>query len=46
MLVKDDGTFTYESRSKDDVPLELLNIAEKERFMSGEKVFEFSLQSL
>ena len=46
VLVKDDGTFTYESRSKDDVPLELLNIAEKERFMSGEKVFEFSLQRL
>ena len=26
------------SRSKQDVPLELLNIAEKKRFMDGEKV--------
>ena len=34
----DDGTVSYESRSKQDVPLEILNIAEKKRFMDGEKV--------
>ena len=34
----EDGTISYESRSKQDVPLELLNIAEKKRFMDGEKV--------
>ena len=28
----------HESRSNQDVPLELLNIAEKKRFMDGEKV--------
>lgn len=38
VLAKEDGSFSYESRSKDDVPLELLNIAEKERFMAGEKL--------
>ena len=38
VLIRDDGTFAYESRSKDDVPLEVLNITEKERFLSGEKV--------
>lgn len=27
----------YESRSETDVPLEILNIREKERFMDGEK---------
>ena len=38
VLLRDDGRFIYESRSKDDVPLEMLNIAEKDRFMSGGKV--------
>ena len=27
----------YESRSETDVPLELINIRERERFMNGEK---------
>ena len=35
---KEDGSYVYEPRSKDDVPLELLNIAEKKRFMEGEKL--------
>ena len=34
-----DGSVSYESRSKEDVPLEMLNIEEKKRFMEGEKVF-------
>jgi len=34
-----DGTISYQSRSKQDVPLELLNVAEKKRFMDGDKVF-------
>ena len=38
-----DGTVSYQSRSKQDVPLELLNIAEKKRFMDGEKVCCFRL---
>eukprot|EP00794_Sanderia_malayensis_P014235 gene14235-15720_t len=38
ILIKKDGSFSYESRCKDDVPLEFLNIAEKERFMAGEKL--------
>ena len=33
-----DGSVMYESRSERDVPLELLNICEKKRFMQGEKV--------
>lgn len=38
-----DGTISYQSRSKQDVALELLNITEKERFMDGEKVFHIRL---
>ena len=41
-----DGTVSYQSRSKQDVPLELLNITEKERFMNGEKVFYITLNEL
>lgn len=41
-----DGTISYQSRSKQDVALELLNITEKERFMDGEKVFYISLNEL
>ncbi|XP_044173976.1 protein strawberry notch homolog 1-like [Acropora millepora] len=37
VVSNEDGTISYESRSKQDVPLELLNIAEKKRFMDGEK---------
>ena len=37
-MSNEDGTISYESHSKQDVPLELLNIAEKKRFMYGEKV--------
>ena len=33
-----DGSVQYQLRSEADVSLELLNIAEKERFMNGEKV--------
>uniref|UniRef100_A0A1A9VB05 Helicase C-terminal domain-containing protein n=1 Tax=Glossina austeni TaxID=7395 RepID=A0A1A9VB05_GLOAU len=33
----DDGSIQYESRSEQDVPLETLNITEKQRFMDGEK---------
>lgn len=33
----DDGNVQYESRSESDTPLELLNLAEKQRFMNGEK---------
>ena len=34
----DDGSIHYESRSETDVPLETLNLTEKQRFMDGEKV--------
>ncbi len=33
-----DGQIGYESRSESDVPLEMLNISERERFMCGEKL--------
>ncbi|CAF0810608.1 unnamed protein product [Rotaria sp. Silwood1] len=33
-----DGQIGYESRSEADVPLEILNISERERFMRGEKL--------
>ncbi len=37
-VVSDDkGDVRYESRSEQDVPLETLNLAEKDRFMRGEK---------
>jgi hypothetical protein len=32
------GQIGYESRSESDVPLEILNISERERFMRGEKL--------
>ena len=46
IVSNNDGTISYQSRSKQDVPLELLNIAEKKRFMDGEKVFYISLIEL
>ena len=38
VLAKPDGSYVYEPRAKDDVPLEVLNVAEKKRFMNAEKV--------
>uniref|UniRef100_A0A1Q3F8H9 Putative nuclear helicase mop-3/sno dead-box superfamily n=1 Tax=Culex tarsalis TaxID=7177 RepID=A0A1Q3F8H9_CULTA len=37
VVQNEDGTIQYESRSEQDVPLETLNITEKQRFMDGEK---------
>ncbi|KAM7350606.1 protein strawberry notch isoform 2-T2 [Cochliomyia hominivorax] len=37
VVQSDDGSIQYESRSEQDVPLETLNITEKQRFMDGEK---------
>ncbi|XP_045618673.1 protein strawberry notch homolog 1 isoform X2 [Procambarus clarkii] len=37
VVQSDDGQVMYESRSEVDVPLEILNIREKERFMASEK---------
>lgn len=39
VVSNDDGSITYESRSELDVPVEILNLTEKQRFMDGEKVF-------
>ena len=33
-----DGSVQYQLRSESDVSIEMLNIAEKQRFMNGEKV--------
>lgn len=33
-----DGSVQYQLRSESDVSIEMLNIAEKERFMNGDKV--------
>ncbi|XP_068191150.1 protein strawberry notch homolog 1 isoform X2 [Antennarius striatus] len=37
VVSNDDGSITYESRSELDVPVEVLNLTEKQRFMDGEK---------
>lgn len=37
VVQNDNGTIQYESRSETDVPLETLNLTEKQRFMDGEK---------
>jgi len=37
-VVCTDEGINYESRSENDVPLEILNLTEKQRFMDGEKV--------
>lgn len=37
VVQNDDGTIQYESRNEQDVPLETLNLTEKQRFMDGEK---------
>ena len=40
VVSNDDGSISYESRSELDVPVEILNLTEKQRFMDGEKVAE------
>lgn len=37
VVQNEDGSIQYESRSEQDVPLETLNLTEKQRFMNGEK---------
>uniref|UniRef100_A0A4W5R4G1 Protein strawberry notch homolog 2 n=1 Tax=Hucho hucho TaxID=62062 RepID=A0A4W5R4G1_9TELE len=37
VVSNDDGSISYESRSELDVPVEILNLTEKQRFMDGEK---------
>lgn len=37
VVQNEDGSIQYESRSEHDVPLETLNLTEKQRFMDGEK---------
>uniref|UniRef100_A0A8D3EFB2 Protein strawberry notch homolog 1 n=1 Tax=Scophthalmus maximus TaxID=52904 RepID=A0A8D3EFB2_SCOMX len=37
VVTNDDGSISYESRSELDVPVEILNLTEKQRFMDGEK---------
>uniref|UniRef100_UPI00358DE5C9 protein strawberry notch homolog 1 isoform X3 n=1 Tax=Myxine glutinosa TaxID=7769 RepID=UPI00358DE5C9 len=37
VVTNDDGSVSYESRSELDVPVEILNLTEKKRFMDGEK---------
>lgn len=38
VVSNDDGSISYESRTEIDVPVEILNITEKQRFMDGKKV--------
>ena len=35
VVTTDDGSIQYESRSEQDIPLEIMNLAEKQRFMDG-----------
>lgn len=44
VVSNDDGGVSYESRSEMDVPLEILNLTEKQRFMDGEKVMDIVYQ--
>lgn len=37
-VVQNNDGIQYESRTESDVPLEILNLTEKQRFMDGEKV--------
>ncbi|XP_061118634.1 protein strawberry notch homolog 1 isoform X1 [Conger conger] len=37
VVSNEDGSISYESRSELDVPVEILNLTEKQRFMEGEK---------
>lgn len=37
VISSEDGSIQYESRTENDVPLEILNLTEKQRFMDGEK---------
>ncbi|XP_077995470.1 protein strawberry notch homolog 1-like [Glandiceps talaboti] len=37
VVSNDDGSVSYESRSESDIPLEVLNLTEKKRFMDGDK---------
>ncbi|KAH8420666.1 hypothetical protein KR222_010397, partial [Zaprionus bogoriensis] len=37
VVQSEDGSIQYESRTESDVPLETLNITEKQRFMDGQK---------
>lgn len=39
-VISTDEGISYESRSEMDVPLEILNLTEKQRFMDGEKVLK------
>lgn len=46
-MSNDDGSISYESRSELDVPVEILNITEKQRFMDGDKVaLKYDLEEL
>ena len=45
-VVNTDEGITYESRSEVDVPLEILNLTEKQRFMDGEKVLTWFFSPL
>lgn len=38
VIQTEDGSIQYESRSEQDVPLETLNLTEKQRFMDGSKL--------
>lgn len=46
VVSNDDGSISYESRSELDVPVEILNLTEKQRFMDGEKVNGVSIMAL
>ena len=37
------GDVRYESRSEMDIPLETLNLAEKDRFMKGKRTVQFKI---
>ena len=38
VVILDDGTIQYQLRAEVDVPVDMMNIQEKQRFMRGDKV--------
>ena len=46
VVSQSNGSIHYQLRSESDVSLEMLNVAEKQRFMDGEKVCSAFLECL
>jgi hypothetical protein len=43
IVARESGAIEYEMRRDIDVPVDMMNISEKERFMNGEKVMCYNI---